>query len=100
MGARAIRDVEDPSTGSLRLGITPSVAAYLIGPPSQRFRARYPNITLAIHVAAQEQIEPALRDDALDLGIGFGDLPSEDIEATKLHERARADYARGSVAGT
>jgi DNA-binding transcriptional LysR family regulator len=45
----------------------------LIGPPSQRFRARYPNITLSIRVAAQEEeIEPALIDDELDLGIGFG----------------------------
>jgi LysR family cyn operon transcriptional activator len=84
-GARAIRDVEDLSAGSLRLGITPSVSAYLIVPLSRRFRASYPGITLAIRVTAQEEIEPALRDDALDLGIGFGDLPSDDIETTKLH---------------
>jgi LysR family cyn operon transcriptional activator len=84
-GARAIRDVEDLSVGSLRLGITPSVAAYLIGPLSQRFRASYPNITLSIRVSAQEEIEPSLIDDELDLGIGFGDLPSEDIEAIPLH---------------
>ncbi|MEI9886585.1 MAG: LysR substrate-binding domain-containing protein [Rhizomicrobium sp.] len=84
-GARAIRDVEDLSTGALRLGITPSVAAYLIGPLLQRFRARHPNITFSIRVSAQEEIEPALIDDTLDLGIGFGDLPSEDIEATPLH---------------
>jgi LysR family cyn operon transcriptional activator len=84
-GARAIRDVEDLSTGSLRLGVTPSVAAYLIAPLSQRFWARYPGITLSISVSAQEEMEPALMQDALDLGIGFGDLPSDDIEATPLH---------------
>ena len=85
-GARAIRDVEDLSTGSLRIGITSSVAAYLIGPLSQRFRASYPNITLSIRVSAQEEeIHPALLDDELDLGIGFGDLPSEGIEITPLH---------------
>ncbi len=84
-GARAIRDVEDLSNGSLRLGITTSVAAYLIGPLSHRFRESYPNITLSIRVKAQEEIEPALISDELDLGIGFGDLPSEDIEVMPLH---------------
>jgi LysR family cyn operon transcriptional activator len=66
--------------------VTPSVAAYLIGPLLQRFRTRYPGIFLAIRVSAQEAIEPALRDDELDLGIGFGDLPAEDIEVTPLHD--------------
>ena len=84
--ARAVRDVEDLSTGSLRLGVTPSVASYFIGPVLQRFRKRYPGITLTVRVSSQEVIEPALRDDQLDLGIGFGDLPAEDIEAMPLHE--------------
>ena len=85
-GARAVRDMKDLSTGSIRVGVTPSVAAYLIGPLLQRFRTRYPGIFLAIRVSAQEEIEPALRDDELDLGIGFGDLPAEDIEVTPLHD--------------
>lgn len=84
-GARAIRDVEDLSAGSLRLGITPTVAAHLIGPVSQRFRASYPNISLYIFVSSHEEMEPALIDDKLDLGIGFGDLPSDDIEGIPLH---------------
>jgi len=89
--ARAVRDVEDLSAGSLRLGVTPSVAAYLLGPLLQRFRSAYPGITLSIRVAAQEEeIEPALRNDELDLGIGFGDLPAEDIEATLLHKERLA----------
>lgn len=84
--ARAVRDVEDLSTGSVRLGVTPSVASYFIGPALQRFRKHYPGITLTVRVSSQEVIEPALRDDELDLGIGFGDLPGEDIEAMPLHE--------------
>lgn len=83
--SRAVRDVEDLSTGSLRLGVTMSAATYLIGPLLQRFRKSYPGIILTIQVAPQEAIEPSLRDDELDLGVGFGDLPSEDIEATPLH---------------
>ncbi|MEJ0002862.1 MAG: transcriptional regulator CynR [Pararobbsia sp.] len=88
--ARAVRDVEDLSIGSLRLGVTPSVAAYLVGPLLQRFRTDYPGIALSVRVAAQEEIEPALRDDELDLGIGFGDLPADDIEATPLHKERLA----------
>lgn len=89
--ARAVRDVEDLSTGSLRLGVTPTVAAYLVGPLLQRFRSAYPGIALSIRVAAQEEeIEPALRRDELDLGIGFGDLPAEDIAVTPLHKERLA----------
>jgi LysR family cyn operon transcriptional activator len=89
-GSRAVRDVEDLSTGSLRLGVTQSATAYLIGPLLQRFRASYPGIALTIRVSPQEEIEPALRDDQLDLGIGFGDIHAEDIEATHLQDERLA----------
>ncbi|TXI11597.1 MAG: transcriptional regulator CynR [Rhizobium sp.] len=89
-GRRAVRDVEDLSTGSLRLGTTLSATAYMIGPLLHRFRARYPGIALTVRVAPQEEIEPALRDDQLDLAIGFGDIHAEDIEATHLHDERLA----------
>jgi LysR family transcriptional regulator, cyn operon transcriptional activator len=82
---RAVRDVEDLSIGSLRLGVTLSVATYLLGPLMARFRAGYPGIALVVRVAPQEAIEPALRDDELDLGLGFGDLPADDLETIPLH---------------
>jgi LysR family transcriptional regulator, cyn operon transcriptional activator len=82
---RAVRDVEDLSTGSLRVGITPSVAAYLIGPLLMRFRSKYPGIAFSIRVVSHEEMEPALQHDRLDIGIGFGDLPVDDIEAIPLH---------------
>ncbi|MBR1222451.1 transcriptional regulator CynR [Bradyrhizobium sp. U87765 SZCCT0131] len=85
-GARALRDVEDLSAGTVRLGITPTVGTYLIGPVSRRFRASYPNIMLSITVSSHEEFEPALMDDKIDLGIGFADLPSDDIEVIALHE--------------
>jgi LysR family transcriptional regulator, cyn operon transcriptional activator len=89
--ARAVRDVEDLTTGALRLGVTPSVASYLVGPLVQRFRSDYPGIAFSVRVAAQEEeIEPALRQDELDLGIGFGDLPAEDIESIPLHKERLA----------
>ncbi len=51
---------------------------------------KYPNITLSILVSSHEEFEPALIDDKLDLGIGFGDLPSDDIEVIPLHEERLA----------
>ncbi|MGC1305211.1 MAG: transcriptional regulator CynR [Caulobacteraceae bacterium] len=84
---RAVRDVENLSTGSLRLGVTHGVAVYLLAPLLQRFRGSYPGVAFTVRVSAQtEEIEPALRDDELDLGIGFGDLPSQDIEVIPLHD--------------
>jgi LysR family cyn operon transcriptional activator len=94
---RAVRDVENLSTGFLRLGVTPSVAAYLLAPLLQRFRARHPGIVLSVRVTAQEEIEPALRDDELDLGIGFGDMPAEDIEAILLHNERPALIVRADL---
>jgi LysR family cyn operon transcriptional activator len=45
---------------------------------------------MSLVAAQEEEIEPALRNDELDLGIGFGDLPAEDIEATLLHKERLA----------
>lgn len=97
---RAVRDVEDLSTGSLRLGITPSIAAYLIAPLLRHFRSTYPEIGLVVRVSAQEEIEPALRNDELDLGIGFGDLPAEDIETIPLHDERLALIVSATWQGT
>ncbi|HTJ92233.1 MAG TPA: transcriptional regulator CynR [Pararobbsia sp.] len=88
--ARAVRDVEDLSTGSLRLGVTLTVANYLIGPLVKRFRLKHPGVIVSIRVAPQDEIEPALRENALDLGIGFGDMPADDIEVTPLHKERLA----------
>src|SRR5271165_2495599 len=43
---RAVRDVKDLSSGSLRLGFTPSFAIYLLGPLIRRYRDRFPGIVL------------------------------------------------------
>lgn len=95
--ARAVQDVDDLSSGSLRLGVTQTVANYLIGPLVLRFRQLYPGIDVSIRVAPQEEIEPALRDDLLDVGIGFGDMPVDDIEATPLLKERLALITSGST---
>jgi LysR family transcriptional regulator, cyn operon transcriptional activator len=85
VGGRAIRDVQDLSSGALRLGFTPSFAIYLLGPLIRRYRDRYPGIVLTITEMAQEEMELALGTDALDLGLAFSDVLAEDVEWLPLH---------------
>ena len=85
VGGRAIRDVQDLSSGALRLGFTPSFAIYLLGPLIRRYRDRFPGIVLTITEMAQEEMELALGTDALDLGLAFSDVLAEDVEWLPLH---------------
>src|ERR1700730_1801753 len=75
VGGRAIRDVQDLSSGVLRLGFTPSFAIYLLGPLIRRYRDRFPGIVLTITEMAQEEMELALGGDALDVGLAFQRRP-------------------------
>src|ERR1700736_4327226 len=74
VGGRAIRDVQDLSSGALRLGFTPSFAIYLLGPLVGRYRDRFPGIVLTITEMAQEEMELGLSADALDVGLAFSDV--------------------------
>jgi len=85
VGGRAIRDVQDLSSGALRLGFTPLFATYLLGPLIRRYRDRFPGIVLTITEMAQEEMELALGADALDLGLAFSDVLAEDVEWLPLH---------------
>ncbi|MBO1500840.1 transcriptional regulator CynR [Serratia proteamaculans] len=83
-GARAIHDVATLERGNLRLAMTPTFTAYLVGPVIDAFYRRYPGVTLSIHEMTQDRIEALLAEDRLDLGIAFGQAQSVDIEATDL----------------
>ena len=99
VGGRAIRDVQDLSSGALRLGFTPSFASYLLGPLIQRYRDRFPGIVLTITEMAQQEMELALGADALDLGLAFSDLLCEAVEFLPLHtERLSLIVAQGHPA--
>ncbi|MCX4461552.1 transcriptional regulator CynR [Streptomyces sp. NBC_01728] len=68
---RAVHDVADLSRGSLRLAVTPTFTAYLVGPLTGQFHVRHPDISLSIREMTQDRIESALLADDLDLGIAF-----------------------------
>ncbi|MEV0371292.1 transcriptional regulator CynR [Streptomyces sp. NPDC050636] len=69
---RAVLDVQDLSRGALRLAMTPTFTAYLIGPLAAEFHESHPGIALDIREMTQDHIESALLADELDLGIAFG----------------------------
>ncbi len=69
-GTRAIHDVQNLSRGSLRLGWTP-ITDYLTCSLLQDFNSRYPGIALSTHEMPQDDIEQAIAEDRIDVGIAF-----------------------------
>lgn len=87
-GSRAMHDVQDLSRGHLRVAMTPTFTAYLIGPLLARFNQLYPGITLSIEELTQDRIEAALGEDQLDIGIGFTGEHLPDIVCEVLFAEA------------
>ncbi|MEU7042013.1 transcriptional regulator CynR [Streptomyces varsoviensis] len=83
-GERAVHDVRDLSRGHLRLGVTPTFTAYLVGPLTAELHARHPGVTLAVTEMTQDRIEAALLADGLDLGIAFAGDHLPGVAATAL----------------
>uniref|UniRef100_UPI001C255921 transcriptional regulator CynR n=1 Tax=Streptomyces sp. AC627_RSS907 TaxID=2823684 RepID=UPI001C255921 len=81
---RAVHDVQDLSRGHLRLGVTPTFTAYLVGPLTAEFHTRHPGISLTLMEMTQDRIEAALLADDLDLGIAFAGPHHPGIIATAL----------------
>ncbi|RQM44200.1 transcriptional regulator CynR [Paraburkholderia bannensis] len=87
-GKRAIHDVQELSRGSLRLAMTPTFTAYLIGPLLEKYNRRYPGITVNIMEMPQDRMEALLNEDALDVGVAFNDTQSPEIDAQALFVEA------------
>ncbi|MEU7648170.1 transcriptional regulator CynR [Streptomyces huasconensis] len=81
---RAVHDVQDLSRGHLRLGVTPTFTAYLIGPLLAELHTRHPGVSLSLVETTQDRIEAALLADDLDLGIAFAGPHLPGIGATAL----------------
>ncbi|MEM5299715.1 transcriptional regulator CynR [Burkholderia sp. JPY481] len=98
-GTRAIHDVSELSRGNMRLAVTPTFAAYLVGPVIDRFHGLHPGITIDIQEIPQDQIEAPLTDDKLDVGIAFEPVHAAEIESQPLFQETlgvvvSADHAR------
>ncbi|MGH8389666.1 MAG: transcriptional regulator CynR [Pseudomonas sp.] len=80
-GKRALHDVKDLSRGTLRLAMTPTFMAYLVGPLVRDYMGHYPNIHLEIFELSMADIETGLADDSLDIAIAFDQVRNPDIES-------------------
>jgi LysR family cyn operon transcriptional activator len=81
---RAVHDVQDLSRGHLRLGVTPTFTAYLVGPLTAELHTRHPGVGLTLAEMTQDRIEAALLADDLDLGIAFAGPHPPGVRATAL----------------
>ncbi|MGD3111654.1 transcriptional regulator CynR [Streptomyces sp. YGL11-2] len=81
---RAVHDVQDLSRGHLRLAVTPTFTAYLVGPLTAELHTRHPGVTLTVREMPQDRIETGLLADEFDLGIGFRGPHLPGIAATAL----------------
>ncbi|MFD7626638.1 transcriptional regulator CynR [Streptomyces sp. NPDC059851] len=81
---RAVHDTQDLSRGHLRLGVTPTFTAYLVGPLTAALHTRHPGIGLTLTETTQDRIEAALLTDDLDVGIAFAGPHLPGITATPL----------------
>jgi LysR family cyn operon transcriptional activator len=79
-GTRAIHDVHDLSRGSLRLGWTP-ITDFMTCSLLANFANRYPGITLSTLELPQDEIEMAVAEDRIDIGIVFSKPFSTEAEA-------------------
>lgn len=79
-GQRALHDVKDLSRGTLRLAMTPTFMAYLVGPLVREYSARFPGIHLEIFELSMDDIEAGLADDSLDIAIAFTPVRNGDLE--------------------
>ncbi|MGW6422909.1 transcriptional regulator CynR [Nocardia sp. NPDC055053] len=103
-GERAVHDVQDLTRGHLRVAMTPTITAYLIGPLMDRFHRAHPNVTVAVTETTQDRLEEDLLADALDLGIAFSGTHTAGIDCTALFTEdlslvVGADHALAAHAG-
>ncbi|AEW92554.1 MULTISPECIES: transcriptional regulator CynR [Streptomycetaceae] len=81
---RAVHDVQDLSRGHLRLAVTPTFTAYLVGPLTAQLHTRHPGISMTVRETTQDAIENWLLADDVDLGIAFTGPHLPGITATPL----------------
>lgn len=71
---RALTDVEQLSSGRVRVGATPGVGVYLAPEWVQQFRSRYPQLTVALQTGVTASIVSDVLGQQLDIGVIEGEL--------------------------
>ena len=82
-GKRAVHELQDLSRGSLKLGVTP-ITEFLSAPLLESFSCRYPGIAVSTIEMSQGDIEAAVAEDRLDLGIAFTNALSTESHSSTI----------------
>ena len=76
--------LQDPLTGTLRLGVIPTIAPYLLPAVLPQVRSRFPSLRLLLKEARTDDLTRMLRDGALDLALVALESDLGDLEVLPL----------------
>lgn len=85
-GERAMKDVADVLGGTLRVAFLPLFTTHLVGPLMQEFHKRHPDVSVTIHILAQAELEQALVEDRIDIGLAFSVVESDEIDIEPIQK--------------
>lgn len=79
---RAIAEYRGLKHGRLAVGASQTIGAYLLPPMLAEFHRHWPDVDLHVEIGNTEQIQRALLDGTVDLGLTEGLLESPELEST------------------
>jgi DNA-binding transcriptional LysR family regulator len=79
---RAIEEYRGLKRGRLTVGASLTIGGYLLPGVLAEFHRRFPDIELQVETANTQQIQRALLEGAIELGLTEGPLESEELEST------------------
>jgi LysR family hydrogen peroxide-inducible transcriptional activator len=83
-------------SGTLKMGIIPTLAPYLLHRFIRKFLDKYPNVKLEVHEMVTEEVVKKLKNDELDLGIIVTPLDESGIvEKPMFYEKFYAYFSKG-----
>ncbi len=92
-----LTDVEHLASGRLSLDVTPGIAVYLAPEWVQKFRARFPQLTVAMQTGTTPQVVTEVLAHRVDLGFVEGEL--DDFAQTGLHSVVLEEVEQQVVVG-
>ncbi len=93
----ALVNVENLSEGRLSIGATPGISIYLVPEWVQRFRSRYPQLSVALKTGITAQIVADVLERQVDLGFVEGEL--DDLKPSRLNVVALQEVEQVVVVG-
>lgn len=94
---RALTNVESLTSGRISIGATPGISVYLVPDWMGRFRARYPQLTVAVQTGVTAQIISDVLSQRLDIGFIEGEL--DEYQGSRLTSLVLEEIEQQVVVG-